>query len=196
MPPHQSTDIERPKRARRADAQRNYARLVAVARAATAELGERIVLEDIAREAGVAIGTLYRHFPTREDLLAATFVDEAEQLRAMAEDLADAPDPFQALELWLKLQLEYGARAKTLGAWVLSNKIAEGSEMHDAYAAMVQAGEQLLRHAKAAKAARADVELGNVLRIVWGIVLTSGHGDTDPGELEPMLDVVIAGIRA
>ena len=81
----------------RADAQRNYASLLKTARAAVSELGSDIVLEDIARSAGVAIGTLYRHFPTRQDLLEAIFLDETNELRAQAEELASAPVPFEAL---------------------------------------------------------------------------------------------------
>ncbi len=66
----------------RADAQRNYASLLKTARVAVSERGADIVLEDVARSAGVAIGTLYRHFPTRQDLLEAVFLDETNELRA------------------------------------------------------------------------------------------------------------------
>src|SRR5258708_40195053 len=88
---HEPTPASRPMRA---DAQRNYASLLKTARAAVSERGADIVLEDIARSAGVAIGTLYRHFPTRQDLLEAVFLDETNELRAHAEELASAPVPF------------------------------------------------------------------------------------------------------
>ncbi len=84
-------------RTRRADAQRNYDRIVAAARAALAERGIDVVLEDVAREAGVGIGTLYRHFPTRQALFEATFLDEALELRDRAEELTDDPSPLDAL---------------------------------------------------------------------------------------------------
>src|SRR6516225_11656657 len=93
----------------RADAQRNYASLLKTARSAVSERGDDIVLEDIARSAGVAIGTLYRHFPTRQDLLEAVFLDETNALRAQAEALASDPDPFDALINWLRLQMDFAA---------------------------------------------------------------------------------------
>ena len=87
---HEPTPGSRPMRA---DAQRNYASLLKTARSAVSERGADIVLEDIARSAGVAIGTLYRHFPTRQDLLEAVFLEETNELRAYAEELASAPNP-------------------------------------------------------------------------------------------------------
>ena len=77
------------KRARRADAQRNYDQILKTAREAVAQRGPDIVLEDIARDAGVGIGTLYRHFPTRQELLEVAFLDEVLELRDRAVDLSD-----------------------------------------------------------------------------------------------------------
>ncbi len=91
----------------RADAQRNYASLLNAARVAISERGADIVLEDVARSAGVAIGTLYRHFPTRQDLLEAVFLDEANELRVHVEKLTSAPVPFDALISWLRLQMDF-----------------------------------------------------------------------------------------
>src|ERR1700735_3571564 len=107
---------------RRADAQRNYDVILATARTAVAERGADIVLEDIARDAGVGIGTLYRHFPTRQDLLEAAFLDEAVELRRRAEELASAPAPFEALIGWLRLQMNFGARGRSMGAAVMNAK--------------------------------------------------------------------------
>ncbi len=91
---------------RRADARRNREKLLTAARAAVEELGRDVILEDVARRAGVAIGTLYNHFPTRQHLFQAIFLEEAEDLRARAEDLAVAPEPLDALISWLRLALE------------------------------------------------------------------------------------------
>src|SRR6202167_2768563 len=93
---------------RRADAQHNYDVILATARAAVAERGGDIVLEDIARDAGVGIGTLYRHFPTRQDLLEAAFLDEAVELGEYAEKLAHESDPLAVLVTWLRPQLVFG----------------------------------------------------------------------------------------
>src|ERR1700687_1121834 len=109
---HEPPQANRPMRA---DAQRNYASLLKTARVAVSERGTDIVLEDIARSAGVAIGTLYRHFPTRQDLLEAVFLDETKELRAHAEALASAPVPFDALISWLRLQMDFAARGRSIG---------------------------------------------------------------------------------
>src|SRR6266481_9905424 len=102
----------------RADAQRNYASLLNTARVAVSERGADIVLEDIARAAGVAIGTLYRHFPTRQELLEAVFLDESNELRAHAETLASALVPVDALISWLRLLMDFAARGRIMGAGI------------------------------------------------------------------------------
>src|SRR6476661_11080843 len=89
--------IQRPKRA---DARRNYDALIAAAREAFTEADRDASLENIARRAGVGIGTLYRHFPTRTDLIQAVYVEEVEGLAGSAEDVADR-EPWDALVTWL-----------------------------------------------------------------------------------------------
>src|ERR1700739_3836749 len=90
------TLIERPKRA---DARRNYEKVLAAAREAFAEGGESTALEEIARRAGVGIGTLYRHFPTRQALLETLYVNEVQEVTRSAAELEDA-DPWKALSVW------------------------------------------------------------------------------------------------
>src|SRR6476620_7222579 len=87
-------------RPKRADARRNYDALIAAARAAFTEADRDASLENIARRAGVGIGTLYRHFPTRTDLIQAVYVEEVEGMAQSAEDLADE-EPWEALVQWL-----------------------------------------------------------------------------------------------
>src|SRR5947199_7108596 len=88
--------LERPKRA---DARRNYEKVLAAAREAFAEGGESTALEEIARRAGVGIGTLYRHFPNRQALLEALYVDEVEEVCRSAAEL-DGADPWEAFNRW------------------------------------------------------------------------------------------------
>ena len=88
------------RRPKRADARRNYDSLIEAARAAFTENGAEASLEDIARRAGVGIGTLYRHFPTRQALLEATYLEEVEALCASAAELSDL-EPWDALVAWL-----------------------------------------------------------------------------------------------
>ena len=183
------------RRARRADAQLNYDRLVAVARAATEQRGERISLEDVARDAGVSIGTLYNHFPTRQDLLAATFIDETEELRARAAELTHGDDPAAALSEWLRLHVHYSARGRGLGALVMSWKYVEGSDMQIAFHAMRKAGEQLFRRAVEHGDVREGLELIDALRLIWGMELTATQESAPPERIDAMFDIVISGLR-
>src|SRR3982751_786872 len=102
-----------PKRPKRADALRNYEKLVAAAREAFTEEDRSAALEDIARRAGVGIGTLYRNFPSRRLLIEAVYVDEVEQLSASAEDHA-AEAPWEALTGWLHRFVGYVATKQAL----------------------------------------------------------------------------------
>ena len=188
---NEPTQANRPMRA---DAQRNYASLLKAARAAVSERGADIVLEDVARSAGVAIGTLYRHFPTRQDLLEAVFLDEANELRLHAEELAGAPNPLDALISWLRLQMDFGARGRSMGAAIMAAKHVPGTRIYTANMAMHEAGAVLLLRAQAAEQIRADVHIIDVLRLVYGIAMVNEHA-SDPDGANRMLDLVIAGIR-
>ena len=183
------------RRTRRADAQLNYDRLVAVARAATEQRGERISLEDVARDAGVAIGTLYNHFPTRQDLLAATFIDETEELRARAVELTDHAVPAEALREWLHLHLQYSARGRGLGAVVMSWKYVEGSDLQLAFQAMRAAGEQLFDRAVAHGDVQDGIELIDLLRLIWGTELICTQASAPRERVDAMFTIVIAGLR-
>src|SRR3954470_15623546 len=110
------TLLARPKRA---DARRNYDKVLAAARDAFAEGGESTALEEIARGAGVGIGTLYRHFPNRQALLEALYVDEVEELCRSAGQL-DGADPWEALNGWFERFIGYLATKQALAAELLS----------------------------------------------------------------------------
>jgi AcrR family transcriptional regulator len=179
---------------RRADAQRNYDRVLAVAREAVAARGGDIVLEDIARDAGVGIGTLYRHFPTRQDLLEAAFLDEAVELRERAEKLAHEADSLGALVSWLRQQLDFGAHGRSMGAAVMNAKHTEGSEIQLACVAMRESGDVLLKRAQEAGAVRVGVDLPDVLRLIHAIAIANEQAP-DPGQVQRMFDLLIAGIR-
>src|SRR5256886_17069951 len=90
----------------RADARRNYEKVLAAAREAFAEGGESTALEEIARRAGVGIGTLYRHFPNRQALLEALYVDEVEEVCRSATELESA-DPWEELNGWFGRVIAY-----------------------------------------------------------------------------------------
>jgi len=152
------------------------------------------VLEEIARNAGVGIGTLYRHFPTRQAILEAAFLDEALELRQRAEVLQSAPMPLDALIDWLRLQMDFGAHGRSMGAAVMNAKHTEGTEIQIACVDMREAGAVLLRRAQDAGEVRLDVEIVDLLRLMHGIVIANEQ-TPDQSRVDPMFDVVIAGIR-
>jgi len=188
------SETEMRKGPRRADAQHNYDVILAATRTAVAERGGDIVLEDIARSAGVGIGTLYRHFPTRQALLEAAFLDEALELRQCAEEMKSAPATFDALVDWLHLQMDFGARGRSMGAAVMNAKHTVGTEIQIACVDMREAGAVLLRRAQEAGEVRPEVEIVDLLRLMHGIVIANEQAP-DQSRINPMFDLVIAGIR-
>src|SRR6187399_2466712 len=109
-PPAASTLLERPMRA---DARRNYEKLLKAAREAFAEGGEATSLESIAERAGVGIGTLYRNFPNRQALVEALYATEVEEVCRAATEL-DGDDPWEALNSWLERVIAYVATKQVL----------------------------------------------------------------------------------
>src|SRR5689334_18461894 len=151
------TDIPVPApRRMRADARHNYALLLTAAAAAFAEHGPDAPLDDIARRAGVGIGTLYRHFPTRYALLEAVFLDSIEALGAEAEELLDAPSPGDALATWLRSLLVHNLTQRGLKEALM---MAAGSELASSCKTQMRAaGAALLARAQQAGAVRPDIE--------------------------------------
>src|SRR5262252_9929057 len=116
-------------RGMRADARRNYGKLLSAAATAFAEHGaDDVSLEEIARRAGVGIGTLYRHFPTRQALLEAVYRDQVEALRARADELLATQPPEAALAAWLQDVLEFGRTKRRLSA-ALMTTLGKDSEL-------------------------------------------------------------------
>src|SRR5947208_1557144 len=142
------TSTDRRRRSPRADARRNYQALLDAAAKAFADEGPQASMHGIARRAGVGIGTLYRHFPTREDLLEAVFLSRMDELRAQAEALADHPSPLDALARWLGCHVESGRGGRSLAASVLAAQLDEDDD--GGCAAMAAAGQVLLDRAVAA----------------------------------------------
>jgi len=176
----------------RADARRNYDLLVAAAREAFAEHGTDTSLEEIARRAGVGIGTLYRRFPNRTALLEAVYVDEIQSVCDRAYEFAEDLGPFEALAAWLRSFIGYGVSKKTL-AHELMDALGKDSPFFQSCKVNVrEAGDLLLDKAKAAGDVRPDIDLLDLMRLVGGIT----HGpDIDPVQANRMLDIVLAGLR-
>jgi AcrR family transcriptional regulator len=179
----QTDAVQISKRPKRADALRNYEKLVAAGREAFTEADRSASLEDIARRAGVGIGTLYRHFPTRTDLVQAIYVDE--ELSAL--------EPWEALSAWLGRFVGYVATKKALADELFAVDDAERQAVFAGCRSMLySAGEPLLRRAQDAGIVRPDVTIEEVVRLVGGIAKIPAD---DPADIERVLAVALDGLR-
>lgn len=178
-------------RPKRADARRNYEKLIAAAADAFAEDGTHASLEDIARRAGVGIGTLYRNFPTRQALLEAVYVDEVEEMSRKANDLADL-DPWDALVTWLRQFVRYAATKRALADEMLATIDRDHEVFVCCRRAITDAGEMLLRRAQEAGAVRRDASFTDVGRMVAGIAAIP---TADRAQVERILDMALDGLR-
>jgi len=183
--PALQVDVRRPARA---DARRNFDALLAAARDAFANKGADASLEDIARQAGVGIGTLYRNFPTRQDLFNAVYFGEIEELCLAAEDVADLP-PWEALTTWLRRFVQYAATKRAI--WESLNR--DSDRFKTAREAMYAAGTPLFERAQAAGEARTDVSFDDLLRMVSGL---TAAGFVDDDQRVRVLEIALDGVRA
>jgi AcrR family transcriptional regulator len=177
----------------RADARRNREELLDVARQVFAEEGVDASLRDIARRAGVGIGTLYRHFPTREELLAAIIDGGVRRMASRAADLAASEPPEAALRDWLRDVTGRIGPYRGLPGSMVGALVDSDSELRVTCEGMMAAGEQLLASAQAAGAVRTDVSWEDVFTAVAaisGIAVQSGK-DTASRVLDVYLDGLI-----
>jgi AcrR family transcriptional regulator len=183
---------ERPKRA---DARRNSERLLAQAAAAFAERGaDDVSLEEIARRAGVGIGTLYRHFPTRQSLLEAVYVDQVQALARQAEALLTAPSPGSALEEWLRAMLAFGRTKRSMNATLLAT-LGKDSELFSSCGAMLrESSTALVERGQQAGAVRRDIRPADVMRLMHGLIMAENAAPGDEGQADRMLSLVVAGL--
>jgi AcrR family transcriptional regulator len=179
----------------RADALRNRERLLAVAKVAFAEVGPDVSLEEIARRAGVGIGTLYRHFPTRDAVVEAVYRREVQQLAEAAPRLAASMPPEKALRAWMLLFVDYIA-AKRVIAPALTALAAGAPELKASSGAAINGALALLvQQARAAGALRPDVTPNDLLRGLIGIA----YANTDPdweASARRLIDVLADGLNA
>ena len=178
-------------RPKRADARRNYEKVLAAAREAFAEGGESTALEEIARRAGVGIGTLYRHFPNRQALLEALYVGEVEEVCRSAAEL-DGADPWEALTGWFERFIAYIGTKQALAAELLNYLDQDASLFQVCRTSLFEAGEPLLKRAQEAAVVRPDVDIGEVIQMVIGIAKIP---TAEPGQREHILRIALDGLR-
>ena len=178
----------------RADAERNRLRLLETATAVFAEKGSGASLDEIARIAGVGAGTLYRHFPTRDALVAAVYRNETEQLVAAADRLAKTHPPVTALRDWLLLFVDYIATKHGMHE-VLNSIVGGTSDLYSASTAQVkQAIAKLIDRAVASGDIRLDLDPLDLLRALAGVA-NIGLGPDGERAAKRMVDILIAGVR-
>jgi AcrR family transcriptional regulator len=178
----------------RADGLRNRNRLLEAAKSAFADAGPAVSLEEIARRAAVGIGTLYRHFPTRDAIVEAVYRREVEQLADSAMRLLASLPPDEALHQWMRLFIDYIATKKVIASALGS--IAGGvSELYASSGARITAAVTLLvDRARASGAIRANIEPADVLRGLVGLT----YGNSDPAwaaSARRLIDILMDGLR-
>jgi AcrR family transcriptional regulator len=176
------------------EARRNRQNLVAVATRAFSSGAKRVPLEEIAKEAGVGIGTLYRHFPTREALVEAVYRDQVERLRIGAQELLQVHPPAQALRLWMDLFAGWAATKHgmidTLRAVVSSGKL-EFDQMRAELVAVVRI---FLDAGAAAGDIRPDADAETVAATLAGILNVAGEPEQHD-QAARMLSLLADGLR-
>lgn len=191
MPDNSQSKARKP----RADSLRNRDLLLAAAKVAFGELGADAPLEDIARRAGVGIGTLYRHFPTREALVVAVYAREIQQLAASADALLAERNAGEALDAWLNLLIDYMA-TKRVVAPALRADPGEGSKLYaNSGATILPALQRLTEAAHAAGDIRPDIGFEDILRMMSGLSQGYEQPGWDKGARR-LLSVMMAGLRA
>ncbi|MFF4017503.1 TetR/AcrR family transcriptional regulator [Streptomyces sp. NPDC001843] len=180
----------------RADARRNHERLLAEARAAFAAYGTDASLEDVARRAGVGIGTLYRHFPNRQALMSAVFEDAVGELLARARELLDSPEPCSALVTWLREMVTHAGEYRGLARALMSVSAEPSSALARCSTPIREAGGALLARAQEAGAVRPDVPIGDLLQLTHAIALAADESPGDPDLADRLLRLTLRGLRA
>ncbi|MCU1557671.1 MAG: TetR family transcriptional regulator [Microbacteriaceae bacterium] len=171
----------------RADARRNFEAVLAAAKDSFAENGPDASLEEIARQAGVGIATLYRNFPTRSSLIEAVYFDEVEALCRTAEDLADLP-PWDALVGWLRRFVAYLATKRAL----IEGLNRDSDMFRSAKDAMYGTSEPLLVRAQKSGDVRDDVGIAEMMLLVHGLMSVNYASDD---QRERVLGLALDGLR-
>lgn len=178
----------------RADALRNRERILEVAKAAFTRHGANASLEEIAKQAGVGTGTLYRHFPTRDALIEGVYRNEVEKLAAAASRFAEKMSPLEALRAWMLLLVDYIA-AKHIIAPALNGIVGGPSRLYEGSRSMIQSAiDQLVKRAKKSGDLRKDLDAFDLLRALIGVSHVGSGADWQQSARR-LVDILIAGSR-
>jgi AcrR family transcriptional regulator len=187
---------ERSKTARkpRADALRNRERILEVAKEAFTQQGANASLDEIAKQAGVGAGTLYRHFPTRDELIEGVYRNEVEKLAAAAARFAETMSPLEALRAWMLLLVDYIA-AKHIIASALNSVVGGPSRLYEGSRTTIQGAiDQLVKRAKKSGELQKDLDASDLLRALIGVSHVGSGADWQQSA-KRLVDILIAGSR-
>ncbi|MFF2641431.1 TetR/AcrR family transcriptional regulator [Streptomyces niveus] len=184
-----------PPRPMRADARRNYQRVLGEARAAFAEHGTDASLEDVARRAGVGIGTLYRHFPTRQALMSAVFQEALADLLDRSRELAGSDRPCHALVAWLRALITHAGEYRGLSRALMSASYDASSGLTQCSTKLRTAGELLLVRAQMSGDVRADTSIDDLMQLTNAIALAAEQAPDDPELADRLLTLTLSGLK-
>jgi AcrR family transcriptional regulator len=189
-------DAQAPDRPLRKDAERNRQRILGAARELFAQHGLGVTLNDVAHHAGVGVGTVYRRFPDKAQLIEELFEQQIAELVAMMEEALDDPDPWQGLTRFLRRNLEMQVRDRAFREIVMGTP--EGAErVSKIRARMFPLGAQLIQRAKDAGSLRPDFEAADLPMVLLMLAaILDAARDVEPELWRRYLDIVIQGLRA
>jgi AcrR family transcriptional regulator len=178
----------------RTDAQFNRERILEVAKEAFTRSGANASLDDIAKEAGVGAGTLYRHFPTRDALIEAVYRTEVEKLAAAEKKFSESVPPIQALRAWMLLFVDYIA-TKQIIAPALNAYVGGPSKLYEGSRAQIQGAiDSLVKRAIKSGDIRRDLEPFDLLRALVGVSNVASGPDWQQSARR-LMDILITGSR-
>jgi len=185
-----ATTVRKP----RIDALRNRERILEVAKSAFTRQGANASLEEIAKQAGVGTGTLYRHFPTRDELIEGVYRNEVEKLATAAGRFAETMSPIEALRAWMLLLVDYIA-AKHIIAPALNTIAGGASRLHEGSRDLIQSAlDGLVKRAKKSGDLRRDLDASDLLRALIGVSHVGSGADWQQSARR-LVDILIAGSR-
>lgn len=178
----------------RADAERNRQRLLDAAKAVFARDGGEASLEEIAREASVGIGTLYRHFPSRDALIDEVYAKAIAQLSSAADALTQTHAPLDALRAWLLVFVDFLSTKKLMAAVLATRTSGESPLYTSAGSNIQQTAEKLMRRAEASGDIRSGIDPLDILRAIAGVALGSA-GEGWDANARNMAGLLVDGLR-
>jgi AcrR family transcriptional regulator len=184
-------EITLPSRPKRADARRNYDKIVAAAREAFAERGASTSLEEIARRAEVGIGTLYRNFPNRQALLEAVYAGEVENLANHAAQFAEL-EPWEGFAAWVRGLVGYMTTKQALAHELFEYVDRSAPLFQNCRTLLFSSAEPLLARAQEAGAVRSDTDVADIIQLFGGIAKIQG---APPEQVERLIEIALDGLR-